>query len=78
MIKNRREFFAKSLLGAGLLASAEASRGQMSMPMNTNGNRKGEHNPIFAGQAFFAGRNTRHPGSSLENGQRSEGISSRC
>ncbi len=53
MIKNRREFFAKSLLGAGLLASAEASRGQMSMPMNTNGNRKGEHNPIFAGQAFF-------------------------
>ena len=36
MIKNRREFFAKSLLGAGLLASAKAEGRQMSMPMNTD------------------------------------------
>ena len=53
MIKNRREFFTKSLLGAGLLASTKAGGRQMSMPMSTNADRKGERNPIYAGHPFL-------------------------
>jgi FtsP/CotA-like multicopper oxidase with cupredoxin domain len=53
MIKNRREFFTHSLLGAGLLASTNAGGRQMSMPMSTKEDRKGERNPIYAGESFL-------------------------
>ena len=51
MIKNRREFFTHSLLGAGLLASAKAGGRQVSI--NTNEDLKEERNPIYAGQPFL-------------------------
>jgi FtsP/CotA-like multicopper oxidase with cupredoxin domain len=51
MMKNRREFFTHSLLGAGLLASTKAGGRQVSM--DTEQDRKEERNPIYAGQPFF-------------------------
>jgi hypothetical protein len=53
MSKSRREFFTNAALGAGLLASTKARGRQMSMPVSTNGDRKGERNPIYAGQPFL-------------------------
>jgi len=53
MMRNRREFFRKSLLGAGLLVSSQAGGGQMSAPMSTTGDRKAGGDPIYAGQPFL-------------------------
>ena len=53
MIKNRREFFTKSLLGAGLLVSAKADGRQASVPLHSHAERQGERNPIYAGQPFL-------------------------
>ena len=51
--KSRREFFTHAALGSGLLASTQAWGRQMAMPTDTHGERKGEHNPIYAGQPFL-------------------------
>jgi hypothetical protein len=52
MIKNRREFFTRSLLGVGLLASTKTGGQQKSTPMNSTPERQEERNPIYAGQPF--------------------------
>ncbi|MGH9355139.1 MAG: multicopper oxidase family protein [Terriglobia bacterium] len=53
MSKSRREFFRNTILGAGLLSSSKAWRGQMSTPMNDGETRNTHGNSIYAGEQFL-------------------------